>query len=162
MRYCTVTCLYSFPILIHTDCSNPEHWNPPKQGKSGWRDLNNGINEATLSFFPLHVSVIPDKNVNGRPVERKRFFFLNELNVKNLMFILQLQNSHSASYFKKNFLELLQVSAVVKASQSCSRCSERFKTQFFFFFLKQKHFDVFQHPSLMSSTCKKKIVYLEA
>lgn len=46
------------------------------------------------------------------------------------MFILQIQNSHSASFI---YFKLLQVSAMVQASQSGSRCSERFKINFFFF-----------------------------
>ena len=46
----------------------------------------------------------------------KAFFFMN---YKNLMFILQIQNSHSASFI---YFELLQVSAMVQASQSGSRC----------------------------------------
>lgn len=66
------------------------------------------------------------------------------MNYKNLMFILQIQNSHSASFI---YFELLQVSAMVQASQSGSRCSERFKIKScIFFFLKQKHLDVFRHP----------------
>lgn len=35
------------------------------------------------------------------------------MNYKNLMFILQIQNSHSASFI---YFELLQVSAMVQAS----------------------------------------------
>lgn len=41
------------------------------------------------------------------------------MNYKNLMFILQIQNSHSASFI---YFELLQVSAMVQASQSGSKC----------------------------------------
>lgn len=65
------------------------------------------------------------------------------MNYKNLMFILQIQNSHSASFL---YFELLQVSARVQASQGGWRCS-CFKIKCCYFsFLKQKHFDVFRHP----------------
>lgn len=83
----------------------------------------------------------------------KTIFFMN---YKNLMFILQIQNSHSASFI---YFKLLQVSAMVQASQSGSRCSERFKIKFFFF-PQTKTFRCVSTPSLMSSTCKH-LVYLE-
>lgn len=74
------------------------------------------------------------------------------MNYKNLMFILQIQKSHSASFI---CVEFLQVSAMVQASQSSSGCSESF---FFLFHLMPKHADLFQHL-LMSSACKY-LVYL--
>lgn len=58
---------------------------------------------------------------------------LYELKVKNVMFILQLQNSHAVFIY----LELLQVSAVVQASQGC--ISGWLKNQIHFFFLEQKN-----------------------
>lgn len=84
----------------------------------------------------------------------KAVFFMN---YKNLMFILQIQNSHSASFI---YFELLQVSAMVQASQSGSRCKERFKIKSFFFFPQTKTFRCVSTPSLMSSACKN-LVYLE-
>ena len=110
--------------------------------------------EQCCHFFPLPS---PDAALNGEAV-----FFLN---YKNLMFILQIQNSHSASFI---YFELLQVSAMVQASsQSGSRCSHNFKIKsgylfiLFFFLLPQtKPLRSVSTPSLMSSTCKH-LVYLE-
>lgn len=59
-----------------------------------------------------------DGALNGKVV-----FFLN---YKNLMFILQIQKSHSASFI---YFELLQVSAMVQASQGGSTCSQKKRTQ---------------------------------
>lgn len=64
--------------------------------------------------------------MNGRLAQRAFLF----MNYKNLMFFLQIQNSHSASFI---YFELLQVSAMVQASQSGSRCLECFKITSLFF-----------------------------
>lgn len=81
--------------------------------------------------------------------------FLYELQEFN---VFVTDTEHSASFI---YFELLQVSAVVQASQSGSRFSDRFKVLFFLFFSSSnKNIWVCSTPPLMSSTCKH-LVYLE-
>lgn len=82
-------------------------------------------------------------------------FFFYELQEFNVYFTDTEQSFCSFIYFV-----LLQVSAMVQASQSGSKCPKCFKINSCFFFSSNKNIWCISTPSLMSSTCKH-LVYLE-